>query len=112
MNNSNASFTPAELRQLRSLKNPHGIQRFLDEMPYHVADTAWSPRRILRESLAGHGPAELAAVADELNGRPRKTLGWKTPAEALAEIAHSRRTLANVRMIPIEVRTDARVRVR
>jgi transposase, IS30 family len=37
-------------------------------------------------SLAGHRPAHLAAVADELNGRPRKTLGWKTPAEALAEI--------------------------
>ena len=37
-------------------------------------------------SLAGHTPAELAAVADELNGRPRKTLGWKTPAEALAEV--------------------------
>ena len=37
-------------------------------------------------SLAGHTPAELAAVADELNGRPRKTPGWKTPAEALAEI--------------------------
>jgi transposase, IS30 family len=36
-------------------------------------------------SLAGHSPADLAAVADELNGRPRKTLGWKTPAEALAE---------------------------
>ena len=28
--------------------------------------------------LAGHSPAHLAAVADELNGRPRKTLGWKT----------------------------------
>ena len=37
-------------------------------------------------SLAGHSPDQLAAVADELNGRPRKTLGWKTPAEALAEI--------------------------
>ena len=37
-------------------------------------------------SLAGHSPGHLAAVADELNGRPRKTLGWKTPAEALAEI--------------------------
>ena len=37
-------------------------------------------------SLAGHSAEHLAAVADELNGRPRKTLGWKTPAEALAEI--------------------------
>jgi transposase, IS30 family len=37
-------------------------------------------------SLAGYSPGQLAAVADELNGRPRKTLGWKTPAEALAEI--------------------------
>ena len=36
--------------------------------------------------LGGHSPAHLAAVADELNGRPRKTLGWKTPAEALAEV--------------------------
>ena len=37
-------------------------------------------------TLSGHSPAHLAAVADELNGRPRKTLGWKTPAEALAQI--------------------------
>ncbi len=34
-------------------------------------------------NLARHTAADLAAVAAELNGRPRKTLGWKTPAEAL-----------------------------
>lgn len=35
--------------------------------------------------LSRHGPGELEAVAAALNGRPRKTLGWKTPAEALNE---------------------------
>ncbi len=45
-------FTAAELRKLRSLKDPDGIQRFLDALPYHLADTAWSPRRVLREGTA------------------------------------------------------------
>src|SRR5271167_1848788 len=44
-----AQFTPAELRKLRSFKDPYGVQRFLDDTPYHLADTAWSPRRVLRE---------------------------------------------------------------
>ena len=35
--------------------------------------------------LARWSNDELAAVAAALNGRPRKTLGWKTPAEALNE---------------------------
>src|ERR1019366_5398862 len=38
-----ALFTPAELRKLRSFKDPYGIQRFLDDTPYHLADTATAP---------------------------------------------------------------------
>ena len=45
-------FTPSELRTLRALKTPVGIQRYLDEMPYHLAGTAWSPRMVLREKTA------------------------------------------------------------
>jgi transposase, IS30 family len=35
--------------------------------------------------LSRWSAAEIEAVAHTLNGRPRKTLGWKTPAEALNE---------------------------
>ncbi len=39
--------------------------------------------------LSAHSAEDLAAVAAGLNGRPRKTLGWKTPAEALAALLSS-----------------------
>jgi IS30 family transposase len=35
--------------------------------------------------LARHSAEELRAVAAALNGRPRKTLAWRTPAEVLTE---------------------------
>jgi transposase, IS30 family len=36
--------------------------------------------------LSGYTQAELDAVADELNGRPRETLGWLKPAEVLNKL--------------------------
>jgi hypothetical protein len=69
--NNISGFNPAELRKLRSLKDPHGIQRFLDDMPYHLADTAWSPRRALYEQTAHcFEGAIFAAAALRVNGYP------------------------------------------
>jgi len=56
-------LTPGELRKLRGLKTPHGIQRALDAMPYHLADSAWSPRRVLRENTSHCYEGALFAAA-------------------------------------------------
>src|ERR1700693_4180973 len=79
------AFTPAELRKLRSLKDPYGIQRYLDDIPYHLADTAWSPRRVLRENTAHclEG-AIFAAAALRANGFPALILDF----EAEHDTAH------------------------
>jgi IS30 family transposase len=42
--------------------------------------------------LCAHSADDLAAVAAALNGRPRKTLGWRTPAETLDEVLRSAQT--------------------
>ena len=46
------NFTGNELRTLRGFKTPAALQRFLDDLPYHLADTAWSPRMVLRNGTA------------------------------------------------------------
>ncbi|HKC90581.1 MAG TPA: hypothetical protein VKE23_04550, partial [Candidatus Limnocylindria bacterium] len=56
-------FTRAELRRLRALKTPHGVQTLLDDMPYHLGTTAWSPRRVLREHTAHCLEAAIFAAA-------------------------------------------------
>src|SRR5215510_7955774 len=45
-------FSSTELRTLRALKNPVGVQRFLDAMPYHLGLASWSPRVVLRQRTA------------------------------------------------------------
>jgi hypothetical protein len=46
------SFTLSELRALRGLKTPAGIQRFLDDLPYNLSFTARSPQKVLRDRTA------------------------------------------------------------
>lgn len=43
----------------------------------------WFPKGT---DLSVHGPDKLREVAQLLNDRPRKTLGWKKPAEVLAQL--------------------------
>ena len=45
-------FTPSELRALRALKTPAGIQRFVDDLPYNLSYTARSPRKVLHDRTA------------------------------------------------------------
>jgi hypothetical protein len=53
------------------LKSPYGIQKYLDEMPYHLSDTGWSPRRVLKEETSHcFEGATLAAAALRANGYP------------------------------------------
>jgi hypothetical protein len=64
-------FTQRELRTLRAFRTPRGIQQALDRMPYHLAPTAWPPRRVLHEWMAHclEG-AVFAAVALRVLGFP------------------------------------------
>ncbi|MEY2485093.1 MAG: hypothetical protein QOH39_741 [Verrucomicrobiota bacterium] len=49
---TNFDFTPSELRKLRSLKTPTGIQRYLDELPYNLKFDARSPKKVLQDQTA------------------------------------------------------------
>jgi hypothetical protein len=64
-------LSPADLRTLRALKTPSQIQKFVDALQYQYADTAWSPKRVLRERK-GHcmEGALVAAAALRVNRHP------------------------------------------
>jgi hypothetical protein len=51
-NTPSFGFTASELRRLRALKTPVGIQKFLDDLPYNLSYTARSPGKVLRDRLA------------------------------------------------------------
>lgn len=65
-------FTKREWRALQGLRTPKSIQRLLDSLTYHEADTAWSPRRVLREGTAHclEGALVAAAALRAIGRRP------------------------------------------
>jgi IS30 family transposase len=47
-----------------------------------------------RTSFADLFDEELQDIIDEINNRPRKILGWRTPVEVFNELCSPRRTIA------------------
>src|SRR5215469_9936891 len=45
-------FTPSELRRLRALKTPTGVQKSLDDLSYNLSYTARSPKEVLHDRVA------------------------------------------------------------
>ena len=86
----------AEMAQHVGLKIDAGVQvYFCDPHSPWQRGTNENTNGPLRQyfpkdtDLSVHSAKEIAAVAATLNARPRKTLAWKTPAEALDQLFRS-----------------------
>ncbi len=89
----------AEMAQHARLKIDAGVQiYFCDPHSPWQRGTNENTNGLLRQyfpkgtDLGVHGAEDLAAVALALNARPRKTLAWRTPAEALDQFLLSAHT--------------------
>src|SRR6188474_2209018 len=95
----------AEMAQHARLKIDAGVRvYFCDPHSPWQRGTNENTNGLLRQyfpkgtDLSTHSADALAAVAATLNARPRKTLGWRTPAEAFDEVLRS--TPASVATTP------------
>jgi IS30 family transposase len=89
----------AEMSQHARLRVDAGLQVYFCDPPSPwQRGTNENTNGLLRQyfpkgtDLSVHRADDVAAVAIALNGRPRKTLGWRTPAEALDQFLRSTET--------------------
>ena len=92
----------AELAQHAQLRIDTGLEvYFCDPQSPWQRGTNENTNGLLRQyfpkgtDISRYSARELDAVASTLNSRPRKTLGWRTPAEALNEILRRRTQTAS-----------------
>ena len=83
----------AEMAQHARLRIDTGIAvYFCDPQSPWQRGTNENTNGLLRQyfpkgtDLSAHSATDLIAVANALNTRPRQTLGWRTPAEALDQL--------------------------
>ncbi len=88
-----------ELSQHARLRVDTGVQvYFCDPHSPWQRGTNENTNGLLRQyfpkgtDLGAHGAEALAAVAETLDSRPRKALGWRTPGEAFDELLRSAHT--------------------
>ena len=89
-----------EMAQHSRLRIDAGIQvYFCDPRSPWQRGTNENTNGLLRQyfpkgtDLSIYSADEISAVAEALNARPRKTLGWKTPADALDQLLSSMKAI-------------------